>query len=97
MPKMNVSDLEDEMDPGRMSNVRDRAAQLLDEVAGKHETDDPPAAGGWTPWTESKSGDLTPPDLGDLAIGETIESRYEYDRDRLIIKAWNRKITAPGQ
>ena len=55
-----------------------------------------PAADGWVRWTESESGALTPPDLGDLAIGETIESRYQYDRDRLIIKAWNRKIAAAG-
>ena len=54
------------------------------------------AADGWVPWTESDSGALTPPDLGDLAIGETIESRYEYDRDRLIIKAWQRTAD-PGR
>ena len=33
------------------------------------------------------------PDLGDLSDGKTIESRYEYDGERLH-KAWSRKVSA---
>ena len=34
----------------------------------------------------------TGPDLSDLEDGETVENRYEYDKDRLN-RAWSRKVT----
>ena len=51
----------------------------------------PPESGGWVPWTETDSGSLKPPDLGDLSDGQTIESRYDYDGERLFA-AWSRKL-----
>ena len=51
----------------------------------------PPESDGWVPWTETDSGSLKPPDLGDLSDGQTIESRYDYDGERLFA-AWSRKL-----
>ena len=50
-----------------------------------------PDTDGWIPWEETEAGTLKPPCLGDLSDGKTIESRYDYDGDRLFA-AWSRKV-----
>jgi hypothetical protein len=51
-----------------------------------------PDGDGWIPWPEDEHGKLRQP-LTDLKIGETIESRYDYDGERLY-RAWSRKIAS---
>ena len=46
---------------------------------------------GWILWPEDDTGTPRQPDLGELNEGETIESRYDYDAERLI-RAWSRKV-----
>ena len=55
----------------------------------------PPDGDGWIPWPEDERGRLRQPleQLGDLEDGRAIESRYDYDGERLY-RAWSRKITA---
>ncbi len=52
-----------------------------------------PDGDGWIPWPEDDTGRLRQPleQLGGLEHGETIESRYDYDGERLY-RAWSRKV-----
>ncbi len=54
-----------------------------------------PDGDGWIPWPENEHGRLRQPleQLGGLNSGETIESRYDYDGERLY-RAWSRKIAS---
>ena len=59
------------------------------KVNGRRQSSPETHSRAWTRQVASTT--LKAPDLGDLEPGETIESRYEYDGERLI-KAWNRKM-----
>ena len=75
--------------PGALPiQVRQLRARMEGRVAAAMTT---PDTDGWVPWVETDSGSLKAPDLGDLSDGKTIESRYEYDGERLY-KAWSRKL-----
>ncbi len=56
-----------------------------------------PDGDGWIPWPEDEQGRLRQPleQLGDLSDGLAIESRYDYDGERLY-RAWSRKVGSGG-
>ena len=51
---------------------------------------DEPTGEGWVRWREAPEGRLVNP-FPDLRENERIDSRYDYDADRLI-RAWSRVV-----